>query len=400
MLRASLVSLVLLAAAPAFAQPGPPTPDEPSAPPPAEAFAGADLATLLAEAQQRKVLQHRLFTKRFYKALNPRGDLALVTGEGSQTKEGELIFKLSFVSYDGREQKGSLTYRYDAKGRLEALTLAEGRKERVSQMKITIADGVASQQRIRDGKPSGNPRQGPWTGDRVSLFAALVLVPSLGDLGLGDEVVVAAEDEDDDIGKSGTRKPKHLTVRRQEASEAGQLVVIEEQRRGRPLADVLLGTGKDKGVIKRFRIDPKPDGRSDVCFELISAEEAKAIQRDAPLLSNEAGAARALRSVSYAQRSYQQKNKRFADTIEKLGEAKVLYPSALAEGTSTGYLIMVRATAEGGAWAAIAIPEEPGKTGRYFFVIDKEGQLYRSKKEIQLDDSCKLPEGLEQVGKR
>ncbi|HBP20392.1 MAG TPA: hypothetical protein DEA08_21695 [Planctomycetes bacterium] len=398
MLRASLVSLaLLLAAGPALAQP---VPKEPSAPPPADALDAAGLATLLGEAQQRKVLQHRLFTKRYYKAVNPRGDLALVTGEGSQTSEGKLIFKLSFVSYDGREQKGSLTYTYDAKGRLEGLTLEEGRKDRVAQMKITIADGKASQQRIRDGQPSGNPRQGPWTGDRVSLFAALVLVPSLGDLGLGDEVVVAAEEEDDDIGKGRGRKPNYLTVRREKAGEAGQLVVIEEQRRGRPVADVLLGTGKDKGVIKRFRIDPKPDGRSDVSFELIDAAEAQRIQQDAPLLSNEAGAARALRSVSYAQQSYQQKNKRFAETIEQLGEAKVLYPSTLAEGTSTGYLIMVRANADGSTWAALAVPEEPGKSGRYFYVIDKEGQLHRSQKEIQLDDSCKLPEGLEKVGKR
>ena len=400
MLRAPLVSLALLAAAPALAQPGPPTPEEPSAPPPAEAFDGADLATLLAEAQQRKVLQQRLFTKRYYKVLNPRGDLALFWGEGSQSSEGKLTFKLSFVSFDGRGQRGSLSYRYDAKGRLEGLSLEEGREERVSRVEVTVAEGKATQQRIREGKPAGSASSGPWTGDRVSLFAALVLVPSLGDLGLADEVVIASAGEDDDIGKRGARKPQFLTVRRQQPTAAGQLVVIEEQRRGRPLADVLLGTGQDQGVIKRFRLDPKPDGRSDACFELIDAAEAEQIRRDAPLLSNEAGAARALRSVSYAQRSYQQKHQRFADTLDQLGEAKVLYPSTLVEGSSEGYLIMVRATAEGGAWAALAVPEEAGQTGRYFFVIDKEGQLYRSAKEIQLDDSCQLPEGLERVGKR
>lgn len=384
-----LLTLTLLN--PALAQD---TPQDPQGP-----LAADLLAELLLTARDKKVLQHRLFTKRFYRADQKRGEVVLVTGEGSATEKG-FQFKLAFDSL-GRKGKGSLTYDFNAEGRLTGVSMMEARGGEEGGLRITIANGVATQEKIKPGRAPGKARQAPWTGDMVSLFSAMVLIPSLGDLGSEKETRVRVVGEDDRIGRSNAR-PGDFVIRRGAIDEAKgvQVVMVEDSKRSRPIARVVLGVGKDQGVIKEFVIDPKPDGRYDIRLTLISEKESQELEKLAPLIGNESKAKAALRQIWSAQRNFSTKQGQggnFASSIEDLANAKLIYDKGLKEGTSPGYLIMVRAAASGTDWMAVAVPDEPDKTGRYYYVTNKAGVTYRSKKPIELDDSCQIPAGLEKV---
>ena len=103
----------------------------------------------------------------------------------------------------------------------------------------------------------------------------------------------------------------------------------------------------------------------------------------------------ALRGIYYAQTRFKNKNQNYADDLEALSDS--LYPKSVAEGTSPGYLVLLRRSADGQKWMAVAAPEEPGKTGRYFYVTNHEGKTYRSKTAIELDEGCAIPAGAELV---
>ena len=62
-----------------------------------------------------------------------------------------------------------------------------------------------------------------------------------------------------------------------------------------------------------------------------------------------------------------------------------------------GYLLLIRVSPDGKAWMAVAAPKDPGKSGRYYFAIDKEATLYRSAKAIPLSDSCQVPPGTSEL---
>lgn len=385
MKRTITLTALLLLATPALAQDAP----DPTGPPAADV-----LAKLLKAADAKKVLQHRLLTKRFYKGTQRSGRRTwLLTSEGTQTKAGLEIKLVANVFERGME--GTLVYRYDPQFRLVGLRMAQKRSGRESGYTVTIANGVASGQRTRDGNPRGKPREAPWTGDRLSLFATLVLLPSLGDLGLADTTTILSEDEDDDIGKG--RTPRVMTVRREKATATRQAVWVDSARRKRAIAKVLLGVGKDQGVVKEFLIDPKPDGRSDLHLELITAKQARELIKIAPLLTNEGRARNALNQVRYAQEQFRtgsRGNKGYAESIEELakGPRSLIYDKDLKEGKSPGYMILVRRSLDKQSWMAVAVPEELGKTGRFFYVINnKTGEVHQSTKEIPLDDACKIP---------
>jgi len=401
-LSSALVALTLITgpvAGSALAQ------GDPATPKPA---LGADaLAELLLRARDEKVLQHRLFTKRTYRAQEKRGQVVLVTGQGKATESG-FRFELAFEALSG-DEKGRLVYDFDAEGHLSSAAIFESRRDRERGVRATIKNGVATQERLKDGQPTGRQQQSPWTGDMVSLFSALVLLPSLGDLGLEKSATFKVVKEDDNIG-SRTPRSKDFVIRREEPSktEEGatiQVVWIEDAERSRPLAKAVLGTGADQGVIKEFQIDPKPDGRYDLRLVLIDDAEAEELKKTAPLLTNEYKAMRALRQVSNAQSSLHRRGTgrrgegsgKFASSIEELAKTKLLYDKELAQGTSPGYLILIRASADEQNWMAVAVPDEPGKTGRFYYVINKEGSVYRSKKPVELEDSCQIPAGLEKV---
>jgi hypothetical protein len=375
------------------------TPAAAQDPQPPQPLAKDVLGELLLAAQDKKLLQHRLFTKRYYKAEERRGQVVIVTGEGKETSEGIQI-KLSFNVLSGKE-KGSLTYHFNPMGHLQGLRIVEERGDYTKGIKVTIANGVATQQRMRDGQPKGDPRIGEWKGDMISLFSAIVLLPSLGDLGLKAETAIQVVREDDDIGRNAS--PRAYKIRREKPSKTAagvetQVVWVEDGKRSRPMAKVILGTGKDQGVVREVLLDPKPDGRSDLHLTLITEKEVEELRKIAPLLSNEGKVQSALRSLNYAQRRFkQQKGGQFAASLEELRDSKMLYDKALAEGTSPGYLVMLRRSADGQAWMAVAVPEEPGKSGRYYYATGADGKTYRSKKAIQLEDSCKIPEGLELI---
>ena len=64
-----------------------------------------------------------------------------------------------------------------------------------------------------------------------------------------------------------------------------------------------------------------------------------------------------------------------------------------------GYLIVVRVSPQKDKYMAVAVPEDPGKSGRYYYVINQEGKMFRSTKEIPLNDACAIPDGLQPVGR-
>ncbi|MBL4846784.1 MAG: hypothetical protein JKY65_14775 [Planctomycetes bacterium] len=370
-------------------------------------LAGDVLAELLLRATDRRVLQHRLFTKRYYRADQKRGEVVLVTGEGKATESG-FQFKVTYKVLSDDEQEGHLTYDFNAEGRLVAVEMIGARRGKKRGSRATIANGIASRDKIKDGQLRGKPQQAPWKGDMVSLFSALVLFPSLGDLGLEGETRIMVGGDDDRIGR-GNSRPKEFVIRRHAPSEGLQVVMIEEVKRRHPIAKVVVGTGKDQGVIKEFVIDPKPDGRYDLRLTLITEKEVKELKKIAPLLNNEAKARRAMRSVWSAQRSFKAGRRtgpaqpgglagEYADSLKDLVKANLIY-GKVGEGTSAGYLIMLRRAASGLAWMAVAVPDDPGKTGRYFYVTNQDGVTFRSEKPIELDDSCKIPPDLEEVGR-
>lgn len=398
-----LLSLLLLSAPPLWAQEDP-----------AELKGqGADvLAELLLRARDEKALQHRLFTKRVYRAHEKRGQVVLVTGEGKETEGGGLQFKLGFDVLSG-DEKGRLVYDFDGEGKLRSVQIFEERRGSERGTIAKIANGVATVEKIRDGKPSPRTRQGPWKGDMISLFSALVLAPSLGDLGLDKAATFKVVNEDDKIGRENLR-PADFVIRREEPSAGPdgvkvQTVFVEEVKRKRPLAKLVLGTGKDQGVIREFVIDPKPDGRYDLRLVLIEADEAAELRKEAPLLRNEYKAQRAIRQIWSAQSSYKNGRRlrgqqaaggKFADSLEDLAKAKLIYDKELGEGTSPGYIVVIRASADGQHWMAVAAPDEPGKTGRYYYVTNDQGVTYRSETQIELDESCKIPTGVEKLSPR
>ena len=401
-LSGALLALTLIVAAngPAWAQdaPGQDAPAKSATP-----LACDALAELLLGARDKKVLQHRLFTKRYYRAEERGGKVVLVTGQG-QASESGFQFKLAFEALSG-DEKGRLIYDFNAEGRLVSVGIFEERRGRERGVLTTIAKGVATQTALKDGQPTGRElQQAPWTGDMISLFSALVLVPSLGDLGLETSATFRVVNEDDKIGRKNPR-PKDIRIRREEPSKSEegasvQVVWVEDAQRSRPLAIVTLRTGADQGVIQELAIDPKPDGRADLRLTLISDKEAKELETLAPLLSNEHQAQRALRQVWSAQSSYNRMAKgagKYASSLEDLAKTKLLREKGLAEGTSPGYLILIRASADEQSWMAVAVPDEPGKTGRYYLVTNSKGVVYRSQKPIELEDSCQIPAGLERI---
>lgn len=384
MRAALLLTLTLSAATPALAQ---------DAPLPA----GDLLAKLLQTARQKGVLQHRLLTKRYYRAEERGGQTFLVTGQGAQTKTG-LRFELTAdLCVEGRE--AGLIYRFDAQGRLTGVTLSESRRGKTRETRIEIAGGKTTATRIRDGAPSGKPREGIWTGDRISLFSTIVLLSSLGDLGLPNPTNVLAEHEDDDIGK--TRRPRQMVVQRQAAKDGAQVITIDRVRPSgnRPLARVVVGVGKDQGVIREVALDPKPKGPPGMTLKLIDPKDVPALRELIPVIANEARAARALRYVHSAQRNFRGrlrgKNNGYAETLEELAAARLIYDKQLAEGKSPGYMVLVRRSPDKQSWMAVAVPEQPGKTGRYYFAINQAGVVHRSKTPIELQDTCTLPKHAE-----
>jgi hypothetical protein len=400
LLTSLILSGVLLSGGTSLAQDAPPKPELRGQ--------GADaLAELLLRARDEKVLQHRLFTKRVYRANEKRGQVVLVTGQGKATEGGGFQFQLAFEALSG-DEKGRLNYEFNAEGRLISVGMFEERRGSERGVQATIANGVATQTKIRDGKPSPKTREAPWTGDMISLFSALVLAPSLGDLGLDASATFKVVNEDDKIGRSNPR-PADLVIRREKPSAGAdgvevQTVFVEEARRSRPMAKIVLGTGKDQGVIKEFVIDPKPDGRYDLRLVLIEDEEVERLTKQAPLLRNEYKAQRAISQIWSAQTSFKRGIRgrqggqgTFASSMEDLAKAKLIYDKELAEGTSPGYIVLIRASADGQHWMAVAAPDEPGKTGRYYYVTNDKGVTYRSEKQVELDDSCKIPEGLEKL---
>jgi hypothetical protein len=354
------------------------------------------LADLILAGAKKKVLQHRLFTKRYYRADARRGQVILVIGEGKATGDG-FQFQLSFDVLGG-DDKAKLTYDFDARGVLRGLDMIQG-YEGEGGTRTTIADGVATRQGIYRGEASGKAYQAPWTGDTISLFSALVLIPSLGDLAPETLTKINVVGKDHRIGRPKGR-PKEIFFTREEPRKtkdgATQTVTLKHQGRSLPIAKVVIGTGKDQGVIREVILEPKRDGGYNLRFVLTTEKEASELKKIAPLVRNERRAQSALSTIHSAQSEFS-KGGEFAASIEDLAAAKLLDDKTLAEGTSPGYLIMLRRSADGQAWMAVAVPDEPRKTGRYYFVTNETGATFRSKKAIELDDSCKIPEGLERA---
>ena len=399
-------ALALTLLAPASAQDSKPTQTPKAA---AQGDLARDvLADLILGAAKKGVLQHRLFTKRYYRADEKRGQTVIVTGQGKATPDG-FQFELAFDVLS-RGDKGKLVYEFDAQGGLQGVEISEERKGETRTTRVTIAGGQATLQRLRAGQPRGKDSSAPWTGDTISLFSALVLIPSLGDLASEKITKIKVINEDDRIGRSNDRARDIFVGREERKTPEGtiQVVTLEQAERSRPLAKITVGTGADQGVIREVLIDPKPDGRYDLRMVLISDKEAKRLQSIAPLLGNEGNACSALRSVLYAQTNFkgqqgalkgQEGGGKFASSLEDLAKAKTLYDKKLIEGTSPGYLILIRSSADGQAWMAVAVPDDPGKTGRFYFVTNTDGVVFRSKKPIELDETCKIPAGLEKVGR-
>ncbi len=91
-------------------------------------------------------------------------------------------------------------------------------------------------------------------------------------------------------------------------------------------------------------------------------------------------------------------------TLKELGEAGStgLIDSVLASGTKNGYLFKLRAspTHPEFMWMASASPALPKTTGDRWFVTNHEGVTYYSTQgEIPLNDECKIPAGLQPVGR-
>lgn len=53
----------------------------------------------------------------------------------------------------------------------------------------------------------------------------------------------------------------------------------------------------------------------------------------------------------------------------------------------------LRTAPDGSAWMAIAVPAEPGKSGKRYFVVNQDETVYASETKLELDDSCAIPKG-------
>ncbi len=87
----------------------------------------------------------------------------------------------------------------------------------------------------------------------------------------------------------------------------------------------------------------------------------------------ESAAIGALRAVAAAQAKYREGEKKFAPSLEALGNARLIDP-VLATGANRGYAFRLLGADEGG-FRVLATPQEPGVSGNRTFFLDESGVI-------------------------
>lgn len=138
----------------------------------------------------------------------------------------------------------------------------------------------------------------------------------------------------------------------------------------------------------------------------VSVEDAAGMLRRAGRNHNEAAAIGALKTINVAQSLFREGDKERDQnfdygTLAELSEAE-LVDSVLGSGRKNGYLFEVRYSPQTSEflWMATANPEEPGVTGRRYFVTNQAGVIFYSlDAPFEITDDCQVPERARPVGR-
>lgn len=380
MTRSPLLGLVLALslAPPALAQ-------EKASEPALEAMGAA-----LVQAAQNKVLEQRFPADQAFKAVQPGRENAalksLLRVKASQDAKGITVeVKVEMIGMGHQ----NLSYRFDLAGaltRIEVEGAMRGRKERVVG---SVEGDELVVERSRNGKAEA-PKRVAWRRDVMPMVLSAFVLPSLADQGL-PKTLSGAVFKERSMGRSSMiREDRTLTFTKGPAvkEEGARYQLFHIDSRNDPIEARVYAEGPRAGLLHSLTIDYKKD-RPEGVYVRISAEEAAKLVKDAPLLNNEIGTLEQLANLRWRQENAKRNEGKFTEELNKVG---------LEEDERTpGYLVLLRVSADGQKWLAVAAPKEPGKTGKRYFVTNQDGAVYSSDKEIPLNDECTLPEGLTKV---
>lgn len=389
--RTALLALALLAPTPAFAQDATPA-SEP---------AGLAVAKAIKKLRAAKQDFARLTRTRHY-VMRRRGEVILFVLEGTITQpmDGppnpwrfDLVLKARRFSRPGRIE---FSYQVGTDGMLSRIGLQEvrepkGKPSKTRGVQGTIENGQLSAKRVEDGQ-AGPGFTLPWSDNTLPAIFAWFVVPSLFDQGLPASLNpdLLLEEKLRPNRKLETASYKR-TSKVPFKNKAGVLIHTFETTGKHDTTKIAVAAdGADKGLVLQVKV-----GKTRT-FDYITPKAHAQLLKDAPLIANEAKAQKVLRSLHYAQDSHKRSKARFAASLDPL-EAQDTYLAQRIQELQPAYLILIRAAPDGSSWMAIAVPAEPGKTGKRYFVTNAEGKVFASPTKLELDDSCAIPKGAKLV---
>lgn len=338
------------------------------------------IADALLEAHTKKVLGPRLLEEQIFFSEGDGGGPAVVRVSGAADAEG-FRFKLNVTVFSRRELKIEFLYTFDAMGRLRGVSLTNGDRKQVGVVKggkLVV---------LRERGEKSEETSVAWRTDALPSVLTVFLLPALADQGL-PATVKGAFFRETSMGRDSAYRNEATFSKGEQVKEGKQ--TYDSYSLKSPRGDVVArvyAAGEHKGKVAR--IDMEREGR----YERVSESELKERLKTLPLLKNEAATCSALRGLCYAQRRVITKNNKASDRLEDFKD------EGITEENFKGYEVFLRSSPDGSKWMAVAVPRELNKTGRYYFVINGDEKVFRSKKEIQLNDECTIPKDLEQVGR-
>lgn len=362
-------------------------------------LAGEWIAQALVTARQNKQLG-RFLTKRTFYAPGGRNPM-LISTEGETSAKG--IEVRIHWEYVGISDKVDLTYRFGAQGLLREVITQTG----TSGWRMVISGAKIRTTRLRRGRVRrgsaavrGRAQEAPFSQEVVPITFAMFVLPSLHDQGLPQELRCS-------LGKAkrlgSTRRMWGVIRRTTKPTRQPKLglvhtVTLAFDRRGEFARALVAADGKQKGQLLRLTVQ---EG-GPMHFERLSAAALKKLLERKPILTNETHAINSLKSIATAQTTYAQRKKgaTFADSLDELVKSRHAYVLFhIKDGTDSGYMFFVRRSADAPSkrWMAIAVPVTPGKTGKRYFVVNHDHQVYASDTKLELNDACSIPKGLKQL---
>lgn len=381
---AHTLALTLALAAPALAQDAPPAgaPTQPAHEPALDLIGAA-----LLEADQNAVLKARLLDEQVFKAVDTRkGPMqALLRIRGEKSDKGiSLVIQVTLAGM------GERTMRYDfgPVGALERVELNASMRGREQRLAGRVEGDELVVESSREGEAAKTQRV-PWRRDVMPMALGAFALPALADQGLPQQFSGAAL-RLERMGRSSMIN-EDKTIRFQAAGEVTRDGVryraYHLESKSDPIEALVYAEGERAGQVHSITFDYKKD-EPDGSYVRISAAEAKRLAAEAPILNNELVTHRRVRELARQQQRARERAGKFSDEPEQLG---------LSEDETPGYLVLLRVSPDGQKWMAVAAPKDPGKTGKRYFAINLEGQVYASDQEIPLNDACTLPAGLEKL---